>query len=66
MINITFDKYSGKWYMHLSDSNVVALTFEQVEELSECLRAIVTDEYSKALSLDLEGGEDCEGGACKI
>lgn len=66
-MKIQHDKYSDKYYLHLSDSNVVALSFEEVEDLSEKFQQVCTEEYSKALQMELDiGGEDCEGGACKI
>lgn len=60
-IKIAFDKYSGKYFLSLSESNVVSLTFEELEALFETVNIMVKDKYYQ----DIMGlADDCEG--CKI
>ena len=67
MVEIKHDKYTGKYFFSFSESNVVALTFEEMEELGEQIKQMCTDVYSQALQLELDLDSDgCESGACKI
>lgn len=60
-IKIAFDKYSGKYFLSLSESNVVSLTFGELEALFETVNIMVKDKYYQ----DIVGlADDCEG--CKI
>lgn len=63
-MNIKYDKYSGRYFLAHTDSNVVSLSFEEVEELYHKLREICMEQYE--LAIQFEPMEDCEGGACKI
>jgi len=63
-MKLTFDKYSNKYFLELTDSNVVALTFDELESLGENIHQLVQDEYSRALQADLFDDGDCDG--CKI
>lgn len=63
-MKITFDQYSNKYFLTITDSNVVALTFEELEQLGESIHQLVQDEYSRALQADLFDEVDCDG--CKI
>lgn len=63
-MKITFDQYSNKYFLTITDSNVVALTFEELEQLGESIHQLVQDEYSRALQADLFDDGDCDG--CKI
>lgn len=62
-MKITFDQYSNKYYLAITERNVVALTFEELEALGETIHQLVQDEYSKDLEDFLDDG-DCDG--CKI
>lgn len=63
MIKITYDKYTNKYFLAFTDSNVVALDFTEVEALSEQLKDICREQLE--LSLQFEVDNDC-GDACKI
>lgn len=63
-MKITFEQYSNKYFLSITDSNVVALTFEELEQLGESIHQLVQDEYSRALQADLFDDGDCDG--CKI
>lgn len=65
---IKFDKYSGKYFIELTPSNVVAFTFEQLSELAEKATALVQEETSRQLQaeLDFGGTSGCDGGGCII
>lgn len=66
-MKIQFDKYTGKYFLYITDSNVVALSFDELEHLAKETSAICSEVYSAELQAELDmGGEDCEGGACKI
>ena len=60
---ITYDKYTNKYFLHITDSNVVALSFREVEELKEQLHTICTDVYCEAMQKWADGfsgeGEKC-------
>lgn len=61
-MKITFDQYSNKYFLTITDSNVVALTFEELEQLGESIHQLVQDEYSRALQADLfDDGGTCDG-----
>lgn len=59
-IKIAFDKYSGKYFLTLSESNVVALTFEELEALFETVNIMVKDKYYQDIMGLADDGE-CEG-----
>ncbi len=63
-MKVTFDKYTNKYFLAFSESNVVALTFDELEALGESIHQLVQDEYSNQLQADLFGEDDCVG--CKI
>jgi hypothetical protein len=63
MIKITYDKYTEKYFLAFTDSNVVALDFTQVEALSEQLKDICREQLELSLQFDVDN--DC-GDACKI
>ncbi len=63
-MKVKFDKYTNKYFLAFSESNVVALTFEELEALGENIHQLVQDEYSRALQADLFDDGDCDG--CKI
>lgn len=60
-MNISFDKYSNKYYLQLEGCPVVSMSFEELESLSELLHQQVQDEYSKQLQEDLGGDYSCDG-----
>lgn len=60
-MNISFDKYSNKYYLQLEGWPTLALSFEELESLSEKLHQHVQDEYSKQLQEDLGGDYSCDG-----
>ena len=60
-MKVVFDKYSNKYFLELTDSNVVALTFEDLEALGESIHQLVQDEYSNQLQSELGGDYSCEG-----
>ncbi len=62
-MNISFDKYSNKYYLQLEGCPVVSLSFEELEKLNDLLHQHVQDEYSKGLEDFFDDG-DCDG--CKI
>lgn len=64
MTTIKYDQYSKKYFVAHSESNIVAMTFEQLEEFGELIHQVCQDEYSRALQEDLLGDDDCIG--CKI
>lgn len=74
MTKVKYDEYTKKYFISPQTTMVItghppcfAMTFPELEEFSELIRQICQDEYSRALQADLDfGGEDCEGGACKI
>ena len=63
MIKITYDKYTEKYFLAFTDSNVVALDFNEVEALSEQLKDICREQLELSLQFDVDN--DC-GDACKI
>ncbi len=63
MVKITYDKYSNKYFLAFTDSNVVALDFTEVEALSEQLKDICREQLELSLQFDVDN--DC-GDACKI
>lgn len=63
MIKITYDKYTEKYFLAFTDSNIVALDFTQVEALSEQLKDICREQLELSLQFDVDN--DC-GDACKI
>lgn len=63
-MNITFDKYTGKYFISFTDSNVVSMTFAELEDFKEALHNVVQDVYNKELDEMLFGDDGCEG--CKI
>ncbi len=63
MIKITYDKYTEKYFLAFTDSNVVALDFNEVEALSEQLKDICREQLEMSLQFDVDN--DC-GDACKI
>lgn len=63
MIKITYDKYTNKYFLAFTDSNVVALDFTEVEALSEQLKDICREQLELSLQFDVDN--DC-GDACKI
>lgn len=62
-MNISFDKYSNKYYLQLEGWPTLALSFEELENLGEDIHRLVQDEYSKDFESFLDDG-DCDG--CKI
>lgn len=62
MIDIKYDKYSGKWWVEVKDQHT-ALSFEQLEAFAEKLNGVISEEYAKQLQAELFD-EDCDG--CKI
>lgn len=64
-MKITYDKYTNKYFLYFSESNVVAFTLEELEELKGELGAVISEAYERQLS-ELDMGDDCESGACKI
>lgn len=66
-MNILFDKPSNKYFVYHSESNVVPMSFEELEDFGEQIKLICQEVYSQALQFELDiGGSDCEGGGCKI
>lgn len=65
-MNIKYDKYTDKYFLSFTESNVVALSFGEVEEMLGQLQQVCTDKYSSDLEAMFTGGDDCESGACKI
>lgn len=63
MVKITYDKYTNKYFLAFTDSNVVALDFAEVEALSEQLQDICREQLELSLQFDVDN--DC-GDACKI
>jgi hypothetical protein len=63
MVKITYDKYTNKYFLAFTDSNVVALDFTEVEALSEQLKDICREQLELSLQFDVDN--DC-GDACKI
>lgn len=63
MIKITYDKYTNRYFLAFTDSNVVALDFTEVEALSEQLKDICREQLELSLQFDVDN--DC-GDACKI
>lgn len=63
-MKITFDQYSNKYYLAITESNVVALTFEELEALGEAIHQLVQDTYSAQLQEELGGDYTCDG--CSI
>lgn len=64
MTEIIFDKYTQKYFLKFTESNIVALDFTQVETLAEQLREICMEQY--AMAIQFEPLDDCGSGACKI
>lgn len=64
-MKITYDKYTNKYFLYFSESNVVAFTLEELEEMKGELGAVISEAYERQLSA-LDMGDDCESGACKI
>lgn len=64
-MKITYDKYTDKYFLEFTPSNVVALTLEQLEEMKGELGAVISEAYERQLA-ELDMGDDCESGACKI
>ncbi len=60
-MQVNYDKYGKKYYFN----DVHPMTFEQLEQFKEELQAICTDVYQEALA-EMDIGDDCESGACKI
>lgn len=61
-MNISFDKYSNKYYLQLEGWPTLALSFEELENLNNLLHQHVQDEYSKQLQEDfLDDGDTCDG-----
>jgi hypothetical protein len=66
-MNIKYDSYTNKYFIFHSESNVVSMTFEELEEFGEAIKEVCQDVYSQALQFEMDlGGDDCESGACKI
>lgn len=63
MVKITYDKYTNKYFLAFTDSNVVDLDFTEVEALSEQLKDICREQLELSLQFDVDN--DC-GDACKI
>lgn len=67
MTKVEFDRYTGKYFIKHSESNVVAMTFPELEDFKDLLQQICSDEYSRAIQFELDiNPDECEGGACKI
>lgn len=62
MMKINYDKYGKKYYFN----EISPMTFEELEIFKEELQAICADVYSEQLQAELDFGDDCESGACKI
>ncbi len=60
-MNITFDKYTGKYFISFTDSNVVSMTFAELEEFKETIHNVVQDVYNQQLQDDLLGDYSCDG-----
>ena len=60
-MKITFDKYTQKFFISFSESNIVAMTFEELEAFGEQIHQIVQDEYSAQLQNELGGDYSCDG-----
>lgn len=60
-MTITFDKYTSKYFIAFTESNVVAFSFEELEQLGESIHQVVQDSYSQQLQDDLGGDYGCDG-----
>ena len=60
-MTITFDKYTGKYFISFTDSNVVSMTFAELEEFKETVHNVVQDVYNQQLQDDLGGEYECLG-----
>ncbi len=60
-MKLTFDKYTNKYFIAFTDSNIVSMTFEELEQFGEKIHQVVQDEYSAQLQSELGGDYGCDG-----